>query len=77
MILGAFTATNKLLLIVMPPSRRIAINFVQIVYDGVLGPFIDAQKDACRLVLMEDGATVHMSKVPASWRESCKIEKIV
>ena len=53
MVWGAFTSTYKLPLIAMPPNRRTAINFVEIVYDGVLGPFLDAQGDAPRLVLME------------------------
>jgi len=57
MIWGAFIATYKLLLIAMPPRRRTAIDFVEIVYNGV--PFLDAQEDACRLMLMEDGALVH------------------
>ena len=38
----------------MPPSKQIAVNFVEIAYDGVLGPFLDGQEDTCRLVLMED-----------------------
>jgi hypothetical protein len=77
MIWRVFTATHKLLLIVMPPGRHTAIDFVQIVYDGVLGLFLGAQEDACRLVFMEDGAPIHWNKVPASWREFRKIEKIV
>jgi hypothetical protein len=77
MIWGAFTATHKLPLIVIPPDRHTVVNFVQIVYDVVLSPFLDVQEDACKLVLMEDGVLVHRSKVPASWRESHKIEKIV
>ena len=77
MISGAFTATHKLLFIVMPPSRRTTVDFVQIVYNRVLGLFLDPQENNCRLVLMEDGAPIHRSKVLASWRKSCKIEKIV
>lgn len=46
-------------------------------YNGVLGLFLDAQEDACRLMLMEDGAPVHRSKAPATWRENHSIEKLV
>jgi hypothetical protein len=77
MIWRAFTATHKLLFIFMPPGRRTAIDFVQIIYDGILGSFLDAQVDACKLVLMEDGTPVYRSNVLASWRKSLKIEKIV
>ena len=77
MVWGAFTATHKLLLIAMPPGRQTAIDFVEIVYDGVLGPFLDAQGDARRLVLMEDSAPVHRSKAPATWRANHNIEKLV
>ena len=41
MVWGAFTATHKLPLIAMPPGRQTTIDFVEIVYDGVLGPFFD------------------------------------
>ena len=76
MVWGAFTATHKLPLIAMPPGRRTAIDFVEIVYDGVLGPFLDAHEDASGLVLMEDGAPVHWSKAPATWRENHQIQKL-
>jgi hypothetical protein len=33
MIRGGFTATHKLSLIQMPPNRRTAIDYVEIVYD--------------------------------------------
>ena len=56
MVWGSFTATHKLHLIAMPPDRRTTIDFVEIMYDGILGPFLDAQRDARRLVLIEDGA---------------------
>ena len=61
----------------MPLGRRTAIDFVEIAYDGVLGPFLDTQGDAGSLVLMEDGAPIHRSKAPATWRENHKIEKLV
>jgi hypothetical protein len=41
MIWGGFTATYKLSLIHMPPNRRIDVDYVEIVYDGVLGSFLE------------------------------------
>jgi hypothetical protein len=37
MIWGGFIATHKLSLIRMPPNRRIVVDYVEIVYDEVLG----------------------------------------
>jgi hypothetical protein len=74
MICEAFPATYKLPLIVMPLGRHTVVNFIQIIYDGILGPFLDAQEDSYKLVLMEDGPPIHRVKVR---QESCKIEKIV
>ena len=54
-----------------------AINFVEIVYDGVLDLFLYTQEDACRLVLMKDGNPTHRSKTSAIRRENHKIEKLV
>ena len=77
MIWGGFTTTHKLDFIAILFGQRTAIDFVEIAYNGVLGPFLDAQEDASRLVLMEDGAPLHKSKVAANWRETHRIEKIV
>jgi hypothetical protein len=41
MIWGRFTATHKLSLICMVPYRRIAVDYVEIVYDGVLVSFLE------------------------------------
>jgi transposase len=77
MVWGAFTATQKIPLVRMPPGRRTAVDFVEIVYDGCLGPFLSKQDEDAGLILMEDGAPVHRSKVPKNWRERKGIEKLV
>ena len=51
--------------------------FVEIVYDGVLGLFLDVQEGACRLVFMEDSVPIHRNKVPRIWRENHKIKKLI
>jgi hypothetical protein len=53
-IWGGFTAINKLSLIHMPPNRPNTIDYVEIVYDGVLGSFLGEHEGVCKVVLMED-----------------------
>ena len=64
MVWGAFLADRKLPLVFMPSGRRMAADFVEIVYDAALGPFLEAQGDASILKLIDDGAPVYRSKVP-------------
>jgi ABC-type uncharacterized transport system ATPase subunit len=63
MIWGGFTTTHKLSLICMPPNRCIVVDYVEIVYDGMLGSFPEQHEGICKVVLMEDGAPVHRGKV--------------
>jgi transposase len=76
MVWGAFVASTKLPLVFMPPGRRTATDFVEIVYEPVLGPFLEAQGTASNLILMEDGAPVHRSNTPKCWRQSRKLKKL-
>jgi hypothetical protein len=41
MIWGGFIATHKVSLIRMPPNRRTSVDYVDIVYDGVLSSFLE------------------------------------
>ena len=75
MVWRVVIATHELPLIAMLSGRQTALDFVEIVYDGVLGSFVDAYEDSCMLVLMEDG--VLRSKAPTTWRENHKIEKLI
>jgi hypothetical protein len=59
MVWGAFVNNETLPLVVMPPRRRTATDFVQIIYEPILGPYLDAHLDARNLTLMEDGAPIH------------------
>ena len=76
MVWGAFLAGKKLPLVFMPPGRRTAVDFVQLVYELTLGPFLDTQETSGKLVLMEDGAPVHRSNVPKVWREARQVTKM-
>jgi hypothetical protein len=76
MIWGGFTATHKLFLICMPLNRRTTVDYVEIVYDGVLCSFLEKQEGVYKVVLMEDGAPLHRGKVASDWRENHDLEKI-
>jgi hypothetical protein len=76
MICGGFITTHKLSLIPMLPDRRTIVDYVEIVFDGVLGSFLEEQEGVCKVVLMEDGALMHRDKVAKDWRENHNIEKI-
>jgi transposase len=60
----------------MPPNQRIAIDYVEIVYDGVLDSFLEEQEGVCKVVLMEDRVPVHRNKVAKDWKENHDLAKI-
>ena len=76
MMWGGFTVIHKFSLIHMPPNRPITINYMEIVYDGVLGSFLEEHKGICKVVLIKDGTLVHRNIVTKDWRENHDIEKI-
>jgi hypothetical protein len=76
MIWGGFTATHKLNLICMFPNRCTAVDYVEIVYDGMLDSFLGEHEGVRKIVLMEDGVLVHRGKVAKDWRENHDLEKI-
>jgi hypothetical protein len=62
MVWGAFVNNQTLPFVVMPPGHQTAIDFVQIIYVPVLGPYLDVHLDANGLTLMEDEASVYCTK---------------
>ena len=66
MIWGAFYNNLRSSLAFMIPRRRIALAFVDIVYEGPLKEFLLLVLGA---ILMEDGALVRCSLAPKKWRE--------
>ena len=76
MIWKGFLATHKLSLIRIPSNRRIAVDYVEIVYDGVLDSFLEEHEGICKVVFMEDGAPMHRNKVAKDWRKNHDFEKI-
>jgi transposase len=77
MVWGAFTGFDKSPLIVIPPTKRSAVGFVEHVYEGTLSGFYFMHDKPEQLTLMEDGAPVHRSKYPSDWREAHGIKKMI
>jgi hypothetical protein len=69
MIWGAFTAEIHLPMMVMPVGRQTGADFVDLVYHRIIEPFITSPNCPPDLILMEDGAPVHTSKVAKQWRD--------
>ena len=59
MIWDAFSGYQKYLLVSMPPHKRTASDFINIVYEGCLSGFYFLHDDPDNLIFMEDGAPVH------------------
>ena len=76
MIWGAFSGYQKFPLVVMPPHRRTASNFINIVYEGCLSGFYFLHDDPDNLILMEDGAPVHRSILSSAWRHMHGMKKL-
>jgi hypothetical protein len=60
----------------MPPNRCTTIEYIEIVYDGVLDSFLEEHDIVCKVVLMEDSAPMHRDMVAKDWRENHDLEKI-
>lgn len=54
--------------VIVPPEHRIVIDFVELIYGAALGPWMDDQYDMRDIILVEDGAPVHRSRVLKIWR---------
>ena len=76
MVWGAFTGFEKSPLVIMPPDKRTASDFVDIVYEGTLSGFYFLHNHPQDLTLMEDGTPVHRSRLPGLWRQAHSIKKL-
>lgn len=63
MVWGAFSGFDKSSLVIMPPERKSASDFVDIVYEGTFSGFYFLHDHLQNLILMEDGARVHHSQL--------------
>jgi hypothetical protein len=73
MIWAAFSGDKKSSLVYFPPDKRKAVDFVELVYKGELLGFLVEINEG---ILMEDGATVHTSKVSKDWRDLMGIKEL-
>ena len=64
MVWGAITSSTKSYLVLIPPDKRTAKDFVEIVYELALEHFYYHHDNYQDLILMEDGGPVHQSKAP-------------
>ena len=76
MIWGAFSSYQKCPLVVMPPHRRTASNFINIVYEGCLSGFYFLHDDPNNLIFIEGGAPVHRSVLSSVWRHAHDMKKL-
>ena len=69
MVWRAFIAFTKCYLVLIPPEKRKALDFVDVVYESALEHFYYHHDNYEHLILMEDGALVHSSCIVANWKE--------
>lgn len=76
MVWGAFTGSTKCYLVLFPPNKRTAADFVEIVCEGALENYYWHHDHHEHLILMEDGAPVHRSNAQKFWREQLGLTKL-
>jgi len=76
MVWGAFTTFTKYYLVLIPPEKHKALDFVEVVYESALELFYYHHDNYENLILMEDGAPVHSSHVATNWREQIRLQKL-
>jgi hypothetical protein len=74
MIWAAFASNQKSRIVFMPKDQRKASDFVELVYNGELIHFLTSNPSG--VILMEDGAPIHRSKLSTTWRELRMINKL-
>ena len=76
MVWGAFTGFDKSSLVFLSQGKWTAADFVKNVYDATLSAFYFMHDAPSELVLIEDGAPVHHSKLPQLWRQVYRMQKL-
>lgn len=62
-------------IVFMPPKRRSSNDFLEIVSDGALGPWL-SRINHQNSILMEDGAAVHKAKICEKRRNKKSLKKL-
>jgi hypothetical protein len=76
MVWSAITSSLKSYLVLIPPDKRIAKDFIEIVYESALEHYYYHHENYAHLILMEDGATVNRNNAPKFWREELGLTKL-
>jgi transposase len=71
--LGCHQLQSNVELAFFDPGRRIAQDYVDIVYRG---PLLDMITRVSGAIVMEDGAPIHRSNLPNSWRQLYMLDKL-
>ena len=69
-------ANSKCSLVLIPPDKCTAADFIEVIYDAVLCHYYYHHDNPEELILMEDGAPVHRSNLPKLWREAIGLTKL-
>jgi len=76
MVWGAFSSSIKSYLVLFPPNKGIAADFVGIVCEGVLENYYWHHEHHEHLILMEDGALVHHNNAQKFWKKQLGLTKL-
>lgn len=76
MVWGAITSSSNCYLVLIPSEKRIAEDFVEVVYEPALQHYYYHHDNYECLILMEDGALVHRSTFAKLWKEEVGIRKL-
>ena len=68
---------DKSPLVIMPQDQQSAVDFVPNVYEVTFSGFYIMYNNLHELILMEDGALVHRSKLRKDWKQAHGIQKLV
>jgi hypothetical protein len=76
MVWGAITSSTKFYLVLIPPNKCTAKDFVEIIFELALEHYCYHHENYAYLILMEDGAPVHRSNALEFWREEIGLTKL-
>ncbi len=76
MVWSTFTSSTKSYLVLFPPNKRTAVDFVEIICEGILEHYYWHHELHQHLILMEDGAPVHHSNTQKLCTEQFGLTKL-
>jgi transposase len=63
-------------LVLIPPDKRKAADFLEVIYKGALEPYYHLHDNPETLTLMEDRALVHRNNILKLWQEASRMKKL-